>query len=244
MSLLAGVMILSLTLVGVGYAHWYKIITLEGFINTGVLHLTPYLECYGDNEFDKDVATILVEPPPGYIHHESVVLDSNYLFFAIENAYPCYEAWFCIYLYNDGTIPAGLEQVEIMAGENSPYGYTIVPGMGGGDYSFMLLSDVVPDGSELNDPADPYMAMEVDVYITPDGYEVGEFPLNPDHPNDLFQIDPGMGVWLDVYIHFGECLPQDARFWWLVQMEYRNWNEVTSEWFPMLIYNGQPIDMV
>jgi hypothetical protein len=238
MSLLAGVMILSLALVGVGYAHWYKIITLEGFINTGKLHLTPTLECWDDNEYDKDVATILVQPPPGYIHHESVVLDSNYLFFAIENAYPCYEAYFSIYLYNDGTIPAGLEKVVIMAGENSPYGYTIVQT---GPMSFMLLSDEVPEGSELNDPADPYMAMEMDVVITPDETDV---PLNPDHPNDLFQIDPGMGVWIDVTIHFGECLPQDARFWWLVQMEYRNWNEVTSEWYPMLIYNGQPIDMV
>jgi hypothetical protein len=175
-----------------------------------------------------------------------VVRDSNWLFFAIENAYPCYEAYFSIYLYNDGTIPAGLEQVEIMAGENSPYGYTIVPT---GQYSFMLESDVIPPGSELNDQADPYMAMEVDVVITPDGYDPNDpnkpdEPLNPNHPNDLFQIDPGMGVWIDVTIHFGECLPQDARFWWLVQMEYRNWNEVTSEWYPILIYNGQPIDMV
>jgi hypothetical protein len=234
-------MILSLALVGVGYAHWYKIITIEGFINTGYLHLTPYLEDYWDNELDKDVATIIVQPPADFQHHRLAVLDSNYLFFAIENAYPCYEAWFEIYIENDGTIPAGLKEVRMWAGEDSPYGYTIVPGCGPGDYCFMLLSDTIPPRSALNDPTDPWMAMEFDVTIIPD---VTAEPLDPNHPNDLFQIDPQMGVTLLVHVHFGECLPQNARFWWFVEMEYWNWNEVVDLGLmgnPTLFYNGQEL---
>ena len=42
-AILFGALFLSVALAGVAYAHWLEIITLDGFVQTGTLELTPAL---------------------------------------------------------------------------------------------------------------------------------------------------------------------------------------------------------
>ena len=228
-TILAGALLLSMALIGAGYAHWIEIITIDGFVQTGELDLDISCELIS-LEQDKPVAWADCEPMGD---------EGNSIMMGIFNAYPGLCATYKLRIDNVGTIPAGLEKVMVEGGTDSDYTYLLVPvDTDLPTVAMNLVGTEVPAGSA--DPEGTCIAAAISAIITPDKTDV---PLDPDHPNDLFQIDPGMGVVIDVTVCFGECLPEASTFWWKVEMEYWNWNEITDEFNPMLVYNGEEIDL-
>jgi len=110
--------LLALVLTGYAYAHWEKIITISGSVDTGTLNLVIVSVSDTDNGIDgeavyppdptkdKDVAdtTIRIDP---YDQQKAIV--------TITNAYPSYEVWIHITIRNVGTIPAKLKEIKVTA---------------------------------------------------------------------------------------------------------------------------------
>lgn len=184
MTAIFAILMVALMVAGFAYAHWEKIVTIDGSVTTGTLHVTPSLEAYLYQ--DKPVATIDYEVYP----------EDNYMIIWLDNVYPCLwvEGW--IDLENDGTIPVNLIDCDWEGSETLSIVY-----MGEEDgYDWYE----VYDGEAL--VANLYLA-----YDFPDGYP---------------QIDPGSTAWIEFWIHFKEDLPQDAYYWFTVEFEFWNWNEV------------------
>jgi len=90
------VLIVALMVVGFAYAHWEKIITINGTVNTGRLHLTPSFSATTDDVKGFCKVTWSIDE------------QTNTLSVTIDNAYPCITVSGTFDLHNDGTIPAGL----------------------------------------------------------------------------------------------------------------------------------------
>ena len=88
------ILMMVLGIAGFAYAHWEKIVTINGTVNTGRLHLTPTFSATTDDA--KQNCTV------------SWDIDGNTLIVTIDNAYPCITVSGTFGLHNDGTIPAGL----------------------------------------------------------------------------------------------------------------------------------------
>lgn len=103
-------LIIALVLMGFAYAHWEKIVTVNGKVNTGKVNLiiVPGTPSDTDNGIDpgkdKDVAdtTIVIDP-----------LDNQKAIITITNAYPCYEVYWHITIRNVGTIPVRLKDIIV-----------------------------------------------------------------------------------------------------------------------------------
>ena len=119
-------LILALGMSGLAYAHWEKIITIEGTVTTGTFHLTPSCDIWVEDPLDK--------PWVAEVHCEIV---GNTVTYTIGNAFPCLTVAGMFDLHNDGDIPAGLHDVII----TPPAGVTIVD-LGGYMYE-------VYDGTDL-----------------------------------------------------------------------------------------------
>ena len=100
-AILFGALFLSVALAGVAYAHWMEIITIDGFVQTGVLELEPSV-------------TLVCEQEKPVADCEAFVSDyDGTIMMNLLNVYPCLEVTGRITLDNVGTIPAGLEQVRM-----------------------------------------------------------------------------------------------------------------------------------
>ncbi len=87
---------LALSMTGVAFAHWEKIITIEGTVTTGTFHLTPSFHAELDQT--KPVATL----------EYGIDIPGNSAWIHIGNAYPSLWVSGYIDIHNDGSIPAGL----------------------------------------------------------------------------------------------------------------------------------------
>lgn len=90
-------LILALGMSGLAYAHWEKIVTIEGTVTTGTFHLTPSFDAWLGPQ-DKPVATL----------DFGIDTEANSAWIDIGNVYPCLWVYGYIDIVNDGTIPAGL----------------------------------------------------------------------------------------------------------------------------------------
>lgn len=92
-------LILALGMTGVAFAHWEKIITIEGTVTTGTFHLTPsfHVDPLVEAE-DKEVATL----------EYGIDIPANSAWIKLGNVYPSLWVYGYIDIHNDGTIPAGL----------------------------------------------------------------------------------------------------------------------------------------
>jgi len=97
------ILMMTLGIAGFAYAHWEKIVTVDGTIKTGALHVIPsfYVE-YTEAE-GKEVADI------GYEVHEA----ENDIDVWFKNVYPCLYVEGYIDLENTGTIPVHLVDAKI-----------------------------------------------------------------------------------------------------------------------------------
>jgi len=102
------IMMIALGIAGFAYAHWEKIVTVDGTVNTGKLNLIIVSAAADDTGidpgYDKDVAktVITIDPQDPQIAH-----------ITITNAYPSYHVYWHITIQNVGTIPAKLKEIVI-----------------------------------------------------------------------------------------------------------------------------------
>lgn len=100
------ILMLVLGIAGFAYAHWEKIVTIDGTVNTG--NFDVVIVHVGDDDErgepdpgkDKDVADTTVRIDQ---------IDPERAIVTITNAYPCYEAHVDVTVRNVGSIPAKLK---------------------------------------------------------------------------------------------------------------------------------------
>ena len=107
-ALISVLLLISLALIGFAYAHWEKIITVEGQVSTGTID-AKITACYcndppgkTDPGYDKDVASC-----------ECSKIGPQKASVTISNAYPCYNVNITIVVKNTGTIPIALGEVGV-----------------------------------------------------------------------------------------------------------------------------------
>jgi predicted ribosomally synthesized peptide with SipW-like signal peptide len=94
--------VLGLGALGVGYAYWSDILTINGTVATGNFD-TNFTEVNAtDDDAGQDVATCTV----------SNIQDKSFTV-TIGNGYPCYTGIVNFQIRNDGTIPAKIKSIEI-----------------------------------------------------------------------------------------------------------------------------------
>jgi hypothetical protein len=244
---LLSVVLLSATVAGVAYAHWTDKLWVRFEIDTGRLHLKPFLcteTTYAndwpdyvtektvwfndhsdevDEREDSDTYTWEKEwfVPTGLIRTwETSDLDQGFDI-SLGNVYPCLNAEFCLGLENDGTIPAGYNGVDLL--------YLTEGGDTLDMADYVMIKDLdLDDGHgsilvyDLTTTTDwPMCEITIDLYA-----DVPEKQLNPNSPHSWAQIDPGYKVWSVIKIHFNEGLKQDATYTFGFKIYYVNWNEV------------------
>ena len=101
------ILMITLGVAGFAYAHWEKIVYVDGTVTTGTLHVIPSFEVWYEEAEGKEVADIGANVYP----------EDNYIEIWFDNVYPCLlvEGW--IDLENTGTIPVHLIDCEITATE-------------------------------------------------------------------------------------------------------------------------------
>jgi len=105
------ILIIALGIAGFAYAHWEKIVTIDGTVTTGTLHVKPSFSA--ELVQDKDVAQIIYEWNG----------ETNTLTVKLSNVFPCLtvKGWFDF--ENDGTIPVKLKEVKITMPSGLSYDY-------------------------------------------------------------------------------------------------------------------------
>jgi len=121
LSVIFAVLMLALSIAGFAYAHWEKIITINGTVNTGVLcWKTTTVQCLDDYvgckdyhcndgfagyyywQGDKDVGMTTIQ-----------IIDDQTVELNLTNVYPSYFTSATLYIVNCGTIPLIFEKVII-----------------------------------------------------------------------------------------------------------------------------------
>jgi hypothetical protein len=101
---------LCLSITAAGFAHWEKVVTIDGTVTTGTLNLTIMSAADDDNGIDpgytKDVAdtTIVIDPAD---HQRAII--------TITHAYPSYEVYWHVTVRNVGTVPARFKGINVTA---------------------------------------------------------------------------------------------------------------------------------
>ena len=202
-AILFGALFLSVALAGVAYAHWLEIITIDGFVQTGVLELEPSV-------------TLVCEQEKPVADCEAFVSDyDGTIVMNLLNVYPCLEVTGRITLDNVGTIPAGLEQVRMYVYEDAG-DFVWVEGTHP-DYEYFLVL--------VNENGLPGMEEAIQIGVN---FGASSHQYDGADPNSIFQIDDGQSAWMDYYIHFDEGIPEDSEFYFWVDFEYWNWNEASE----------------
>lgn len=102
------ILMLALGIAGLAYAHWEKIITIDGEVTTGTLDLIIISAADDDTGIDpgytKDVADTVITIDPQ---------DPERAIITITNAYPSYHVYWHVTVRNVGTIPAKLYAIVI-----------------------------------------------------------------------------------------------------------------------------------
>jgi len=148
MTAIFATLMIALMAVGFAYAHWEKIITIEGTVNTGILHVSPSV--YAETDDAKEYCTVETD------------VDGNTVYIDIFNAYPCITVSGWIDFENDGTIPVNLVGIECDGSEGLELVYI---GEVGGVYHYEVYDDVLlianlyleadfPDGFPQIDPGE------------------------------------------------------------------------------------------
>jgi len=103
-------LIFALVLTGFAYAHWEKIITISGSVDTGKFDLIIISASDDDDGIDpgknKDVADTKIKIDPN---------DPERAIVTITNAYPSYYVYIHVTIRNVGTIPAKLKEIRTTA---------------------------------------------------------------------------------------------------------------------------------
>ena len=205
--------IVALMGIGFGYAHWVKVVTVDGTVTTGTLELEPSFKVTHPWEVPENEETYLDEKNAASMKWW---IEDNTLHIIISNVYPCLTIGATFDIKNTGTVPAGLHKWTVTIGETSHtifdadniQGSIIKPTMNEDEVEAALKSFV-----ESNAPHAPGAPGAVTVTVDFDG-------------SDFWQIDPGEEPTVDITIHFDEGLLQGKSYSFTMNLEYWNWNEV------------------
>jgi hypothetical protein len=242
------ILMLGLMTAGVVYAHWTDKLFVSMTINTGKLHLEPRVEdMYWPHPQtgepvvvwfnDHSTAVIDVEDThelykwngwekEWVIPYGDVTADigANSFYIELLDVYPCLTAIFNVTLYNDGTIPAGFNGLNLLYLKEN--GDDVNPS------DFIIVEDFSgwPEGTctmYVYDPTSPfhpdYTVCEIEIeFIAQDGTP---YPHEYAPPHSWEQIDPCMWVQARVKIHFNEALKQNTEYTFGFELVYVNWNE-------------------
>jgi hypothetical protein len=218
-AILAGVLLLSMAFASVAYAHWTKIITMEGYVKTGRLHLTPTLTPVSLTQENKHVAY--------WGEWDGCGITDNRVYFELWNTYPCLDACVRLQIHNDGTIPAGFHSLTPIYVER----WVEDAWVAFDDFDYQMSGDpesgyfiTVWKPGSLPDP-DPIWDKIMTITILLSDIDPPGGPLNPDYPHGWCQIDPQGLVIADICFHFFEGLWQGENFRFGLELEYWNWNE-------------------
>ena len=181
------ILMIALGIAGFAYAHWEKIVTVDGTVTTGTLHVVPSFHVEYTEVEDKKVADIGCE-----VHAAANDIDVWF-----KNVYPCLRVNGYIDLENTGTIPVNLIDIDI-TGTNGVYA------VWNETEEYWEIYQTVPNGEPLLIATGNYW------FNFPDRYP---------------QIDPGHTAYINFWIHFEEGLPQDASYWFHIDLTFWNWNE-------------------
>jgi hypothetical protein len=101
------ILMIALGIAGFAYAHWEKIVYVDGTVTTGTLHVIPSFHVEYQEAEGKKVADIDYEVSP----------EKNYIKIWFDNVYPCLYVSGYIDLENTGTIPVHLIDIDITGTE-------------------------------------------------------------------------------------------------------------------------------
>lgn len=238
LTILFAALLLGTALSGVAYAHWSKIITIDGRVDTGELHVFPFLSHDGYYEW-----TAILDEGKGVAYFgdiEDCGITSNYVSFELYNTYPCLDINLDLEINNDGTIPAGLYDVRYIVEYWNEYNqeWTTYPCQvvreesSSDDDPYDGIPDWIkykfyPPKSQVINDADHWMWV-VKLHNFDNEVPVGSGYPEPAWPCSIIQVDPNCVGMLDMNIHFYEGLVQDMQFRFKVELEYWNWNEVPN----------------
>jgi hypothetical protein len=239
--ILFSVLLLGTALTGVTYAHWKKVITIDGSIDTGYFHVYP--ELYGI----PPAGTYILDAGKYIAHWGEQVRcgkTDNWVKFQLFDIYPCLGVDGSLKVTNDGDIPAGLKSVtwKLWCRDKGSQDDWVLQ-----DFEVVSVPypdtspyDGVPDQIELkfyrkdmpgaNDTDKHVMTVHLYNLVG----SLGPYPSPPAWPNSWIQIDPGCTVTLDWNLHFYEGLPQDKECYFVIYLEYWNWNEVPNLHDPVI----------
>jgi hypothetical protein len=211
-AVLFSTLLMAAALSGAAYAHWFKIITIDGTVETGRLHLYPDVTPW---------KLVQVEDKPvAYWGEVKADHEANSVYFELFNVYPCLTAELDVVITNDGTIPAGLKAFRFMGLVATPtfdtYTYDISVITGG---YHVNVYNTDPDDSYMAGYDDPALMAQVDVTLSAEAN--AEWPTN-----SWYQVDPGCTVTAHIKVHFDEALPMSTTFKFGFELENWNWNEV------------------
>jgi len=197
------ILMMALGVAGYAYAHWTKIITINGTITTGTLELEPSFSVVGI----AGTKGWLPEKEGKHVSYINWTIKDNTLTVSINNTHPCLWVNGTFDLKNTGTVPAGLHNWTFtIYGET----YTIYPGV------------ITPSMNE--DAVEAALKSFVETAATgPAGTAVR---ISIDFAGSNFwQIDPGENPTVTFNLHFEEALLQDQTFTFTMKLAYYNWNE-------------------
>jgi len=187
---------------GIAYGHWTSVAYVNATISSGTLIVQLSNEGISTNQVDKQVANVSSSLIVPLVAHVA----SNTLLITITNAYPmlCVNGTFNF--YNAGTIPAGLNCLDLELNDND-----------GNDEFFVPTG---PNCGYMTDESGVPMA-NFSWYTTPGG------PLGLNGENaTLSQIDPGQTLYVHWKICFQEGLEQGETWHFYSTWTFVNWNEV------------------
>ena len=172
------ILMIALGVAGCAYAHWEKIVYVEGTVTTGTLHVTPSFHVDYTEAENKMVADIGAEVDP----------EDNSIYIWFDNVYPCLEVDGYIDFENDGTIPVHLVDMYCEGNET-----VWLEEVETGHYK-------VYDGNYLI--ANLYVE-----YCFPDGTETDPFQIDPESTAYIyftihFKEDLPQGVYYWFYLEF------------------------------------------
>jgi len=193
-----GLLVIALSVLGVAYAHWSKVVTVTGTVKTGKLELKP--SCTVSTDDDKQYCTASCE----------IDVEENTVTVTVDKAYPCITVTIEFDLENTGTIPAGLYKWTVTF-EGNDYTIFDAENIPGSEINPGMTEEEVEDA--LEDFAETLAGDCATVTVDFDG-------------SNFWQIDPGENPTVTITIHFEEDLPQDETYTFTMKLEYWNWNEV------------------
>jgi len=112
-------LVFALVLTGFAYAHWEKIITINGTVNTGELDWEfTFASCLDEIGNDWNIADGFAPATPWRVDKDvgstSVeITDPHTVIVTLDNVYPSYFTTVSVYAHNTGTIPLIIDSVII-----------------------------------------------------------------------------------------------------------------------------------